>query len=87
MRSRDVVPLGPIALGVVEEFPVAVGFDFHPPTQFGVVGLGVDEPGVRVFGAGDVLGIDDVAVRVEYSVGSHQQGLPVVVMPNRVIRQ
>jgi hypothetical protein len=42
---------------------------------------------VRVFGTGDVLGIDDVAVRVEYSIGSHPEGLPATGAPNRVTRQ
>jgi hypothetical protein len=52
-----------VALGVVEERPVAiVGFDLHAPAQFGVVGLGVDEPSVRVAGTLDLFGVDDVAV-------------------------
>jgi hypothetical protein len=67
--------LGPVALGVVEEPPIAVGFNFHPPAEFGVVGLGVDEPGVRVSGALDLLGVDDFAVRVEYSIISHAPGV------------
>jgi hypothetical protein len=75
--------LGPVTFGVVEELPVAVDVDFHPPAEFGIVGLLVDEPRVGIFGAGDVLGIDDVAVRIEYSIISHSRGLPAAVMPNR----
>jgi hypothetical protein len=71
MKCRDAVRSGPVALGVVEELPVTVGFDFHPPTQLGVVSLGVDEPSVCVFGTGDVLGVNDVAVGIKYSIGSH----------------
>jgi hypothetical protein len=45
-----------------------VGLDFHPPAEFGVVSLRVDEPGVCVVGAFDVLGVDDVALRIQHAV-------------------
>ena len=75
--------LGPGTFAVVEELPVAVDVDFHPSAEFGIVGFLVDEPCVGIFGAGDVLGVDDVAVRVEYAVIRHSRGLPAAVMPNR----
>ncbi len=84
-RRRSVVALRAVALGVVEESPVAVDVDFHAPAEFGVVGLRVDEPGVRVVGAGDLLGVDDVAVRIDHSVGRHTREFPAAGKANRAI--
>jgi hypothetical protein len=48
-----------------------IGFDLHAPAQFGVVGLGVDEPSVRVAGTLDLFGVDDVAsVRLKNVFGA-----------------
>jgi hypothetical protein len=48
-----------------------VGLDFHPPAEFGVVRLRVDKPRVCIVGAFDVLGVDDVALRIRYAICGH----------------
>ena len=65
-----------VALGVVEERPFTVMLDFHAPSQFRVVGAGIDEPGMRIVSAVDLARRGDVACRIDHSVSSHSGRLP-----------
>lgn len=74
VRPSPIVLTG--AFGVVEERPAVGVLYFHPPAEFAVVGTDVDEPGVCIFRAFDVLGLDDGAGGIEYSIGSHAVRMP-----------
>jgi len=50
--------------------------DFHSPSQFGVVGARIHEPGMRIVSALDVARRGDVACRIDHSVSSHSAHLP-----------
>src|SRR5947209_2192939 len=60
-----------IALAVIEEVPFAVVLDLHAPAEFVALDFVVGEPCVCLVGAFDVLGGDDVALRVQHSICSH----------------